>query len=82
MSEPLTYEQAKKPHQIGVLKSWNSWNTANLHNEDHYTGIITWHDSLIRLFIRGTFPTHILSEVICPFFQRHRLSLDHNSTAS
>ncbi|CDS35995.1 conserved hypothetical protein [Echinococcus multilocularis] len=64
MSEPLTYEQAKKPHQIGVLKSWNSWNTANLHNEDHYTGIVTWHDSLIRLFIRGTFPTHILSEII------------------
>ncbi|VDM19926.1 unnamed protein product [Hydatigera taeniaeformis] len=64
MSEPLTYEQSKKPHQIGVLKSWNSWNTANLHDEDNYTGIITWQDSLIRLFIQGTFPTHILSEII------------------
>ncbi|VDD83052.1 unnamed protein product [Mesocestoides corti] len=64
MSEPLTYEQAKKPHQIGVLKSWNSWNTANLNGETHYTGIVTWHDSLIRLFIRGTFPTHLASEVI------------------
>lgn len=63
MSEALTYEQSKKPHQISVLKSWNSWNTSNIHGEDHYTGILTFQDSLIRLFIRGTFPTHVLSEV-------------------
>jgi hypothetical protein len=24
---PVTYEQAQYPHQIGVTKSWNSWNT-------------------------------------------------------
>ncbi|BHF60792.1 28S ribosomal protein S24, mitochondrial [Sparganum proliferum] len=64
MSQPLTYEQAKKPHQIGVLKSWNSWNSVNLHDETEYTGVVTWHDALIRLFILGTFPTHVLSEVI------------------
>ncbi|VDM05838.1 unnamed protein product [Schistocephalus solidus] len=64
MSQPLTYEQAKKPHQIGVLKSWNSWNSINLHEETEYTGVVTWHDALIRLFILGTFPTHVLSEVI------------------
>lgn len=63
MSEALTYEQSKKPHQIGVLKSWNSWNTSNIHGEDHYTGVLTYQDSLIRLFINGTFPTHVLSEV-------------------
>nr|CDS28311.1 mitochondrial ribosomal protein S24 [Hymenolepis microstoma] len=64
MSEALTYEQSKKPHQIGVLKSWNSWNTSNIHGEDQYTGVITYQDSFIRLFINGTFPTHVLSEVI------------------
>ncbi|KAM3172280.1 hypothetical protein ACTXT7_014854 [Hymenolepis weldensis] len=64
MSEALTYEQSKKPHQIGVLKSWNSWNTSNIHGEDHYTGVLTYQDSLIRLFINGTFPTHVLSEII------------------
>ncbi|VDN99103.1 unnamed protein product [Rodentolepis nana] len=63
MSEALTYERSKKPHQIAVLKSWNSWNTSNIHGEDHYTGVITYQDSLIRLFINGTFPTHVLSEV-------------------
>ncbi|KAM7540247.1 hypothetical protein Aperf_G00000042605 [Anoplocephala perfoliata] len=63
MSEALTYEQSKKPHQIAVLKSWNSWNTSNIHSEDHYTGVLTYQDFLIRLFIRGTFPTYVLSEV-------------------
>lgn len=71
MSEALTYEQSKKPHQIGVLKAWNSWNTANLNDETEYTGIVTWHDSLIRLFIRGTFPTHIASEVSLPNFPKY-----------
>ncbi|KAM7540249.1 hypothetical protein Aperf_G00000042605 [Anoplocephala perfoliata] len=64
MSEALTYEQSKKPHQIAVLKSWNSWNTSNIHSEDHYTGVLTYQDFLIRLFIRGTFPTYVLSEII------------------
>lgn len=63
MSQPLTYEQAKKPHQIGVLKSWNSWNTTNLHEQTQHTGIVTWQDALIRLFVTGTFPTYIASEV-------------------
>jgi len=27
-SQPLTYEQAQKPHLIGVTKAWNSWNAS------------------------------------------------------
>lgn len=63
-STPLTYEQTKKPQQIGVLKSWNSWNTSNLENESRYTADITTQDQFIRLFIRGTFPLAVESEVI------------------
>ncbi|KAG5450681.1 28S ribosomal protein S24, mitochondrial [Clonorchis sinensis] len=63
-SIPLTYEQAKKPHQIGLMKSWNSWNTSNLENECLYTSDITVQDELIRAFIRGTFPVAVESEVI------------------
>ena len=28
-SKPLTYEEANFPYNIGVRKSWNSWNTGN-----------------------------------------------------
>lgn len=31
-SRPLTYEQAQKPHLIGVTKAWNSWNASRLCN--------------------------------------------------
>lgn len=62
-SIPLTYEQTKKPHQIGVMKSWNSWNTSNLKDETQYTSEITLHDEFIRMFIKGTFPTAVESEV-------------------
>ncbi|CAH8528914.1 unnamed protein product [Schistosoma rodhaini] len=63
-SHPLTYEQAKKPHQIGLMKSWNSWNTSNLEGEDRYTSEVTLHDQFIRTFINGTFPLLVQSEVI------------------
>ncbi|KAF7245677.1 hypothetical protein EG68_10291 [Paragonimus skrjabini miyazakii] len=63
-SLPLTYEQAKKPHQIGVMKSWNSWNTSNLEGETLYTSEVTLQDELIRMFIKGTFPVAVESEVI------------------
>ncbi|VDP80518.1 unnamed protein product, partial [Echinostoma caproni] len=63
-SIPLTYEQTKKPHQIGVMKSWNSWNTSNLKDERLYTSDITLHDEFIRMFIKGTFPVAVESEVI------------------
>ncbi|TPP63241.1 Mitochondrial ribosomal protein S24 [Fasciola gigantica] len=63
-SIPLTYEQTKKPHQIGVMKSWNSWNTSNLKGETLYTSEITLHDEFIRMFIKGTFPVAVESEVI------------------
>lgn len=62
-SHPLTYEQAKKPHQIGIMKSWNSWNTSNLEGEDRYTSEVTLHDQFIRTFINGTFPLLVQSEV-------------------
>ncbi|CAH8484375.1 unnamed protein product [Schistosoma turkestanicum] len=63
-SHPLTYEQTKKPHQIGLMKSWNSWNTSNLDGEDRYTSEVTLHDQFIRTFINGTFPLMVQSEVI------------------
>ncbi|KAK4469256.1 hypothetical protein MN116_006827 [Schistosoma mekongi] len=63
-SHPLTYEQAKKPHQIGLMKSWNSWNTSNLDGENRYTAEVTLHDQFIRTFINGTFPLMVQSEVI------------------
>ncbi|CAL8074753.1 unnamed protein product [Calicophoron daubneyi] len=64
LSVELTYEQAKKPHQIGVMKTWNSWNTANLEDEELYTSEITLQDEFIRMFIKGTFPVAVLSEII------------------
>lgn len=59
---PLTYERTRKPHQIGVMKSWNSWNTSNLKDEP-YTSEVTLQDGFIRSFITGTFPTYIKNEV-------------------
>nr|CAH8841964.1 unnamed protein product [Trichobilharzia regenti] len=63
-SIPQTYEQTKKPHQIGLMKSWNSWNTSNLDGEKRYTAEVTLHDQFIRKFINGTFPLMVQSEVI------------------
>ncbi|CAH8499414.1 unnamed protein product [Heterobilharzia americana] len=62
-SQPQNYEQTKKPHQIGVMKSWNSWNTSNLEGENRYTAEVTLHDLFIRKFINGTFPLMVSSEV-------------------
>lgn len=65
-SQPQTYEQTKKPHQIGLMKSWNSWNTSNLDGENRYTAEVTLHDQFIRKFINGTFPLMVQSEVGIP----------------
>ncbi|VDO84665.1 unnamed protein product [Schistosoma mattheei] len=73
-SHPLTYEQAKKPHQIGLMKSWNSWNTSNLEGEDRYTSEVTLHDQFIRTFINGTFPLLVQSEVSLPVGSRTPIS--------
>lgn len=59
----LTYEMAQKPHQIGVRKSWNSWNTSTLYEENR-AAETNWEDVFIRKFIEGTFPKLLLSETI------------------
>ena len=74
-SKPLTYEQAVKPEQIGVHKSFNSFNTGQL--EDTYGvekevergGATLSHkmfmeDLFIRKFLKGTWSGLFLSEII------------------
>jgi len=63
-SRPLTYEEAQKPHQIGVTKAWNSWNTSNLAEEEKHTPETTAEDFFIRKFIFGTWHNLFVSEVI------------------
>jgi small subunit ribosomal protein S24 len=61
--KPLTYEQAYKPDQIGVRKSWNTFNTSGL--IDGIRVAETSHeDILIRKFIHGTWPKLLASDVI------------------
>ncbi|XP_062587854.1 small ribosomal subunit protein uS3m-like, partial [Saccostrea cucullata] len=51
----FTYEEINPPYTIGVRKSWNSWNTTNLHGETGAPQII-FEDIFIRKFLAGTFP--------------------------
>ena len=63
---PLTYEMANPAYQVGVRKSWNSWNTSNL-----WGGIrrseSSWEDMIIRKFVTGLFPSVLSSEVMSHF---------------
>ncbi|ELU10761.1 hypothetical protein CAPTEDRAFT_19132 [Capitella teleta] len=61
---PLTYEQAQKPHKIGVTKAWNSWNTSNLTGETKDSAATTLEDLFIRQFMKGTWHNYLASEVI------------------
>ena len=61
--QPLTYEQAKYPEHIGILKSWNSWNTTNLYQEKLHLKTIVWQDAVIRKLLHGVFSQKIHSEV-------------------
>ena len=63
-SKALTYEQAQKPENIGVRKSWNSWNTSNLHEESKNASATTVEDVFIRKFVTGTWPGMFVSELI------------------
>ena len=61
--KPLTYEQANKPDQIGVRKSWNSFSTSGL-LEGIRTAETSHEDIFIRKFIHGTWPQMLASDVI------------------
>lgn len=61
--KPLTYEQANKPDQIGVRKSWNSFNTSGL-LEGLRQSETAQEDILIRKFVHGTWPKILQSDVI------------------
>lgn len=74
-SKPLTYEMAIKPEQIGIHKSFNSFNTGQLEDTFGYKrwgekgGTLLSHklfieDMFIRKFLRGTWTEMILSEII------------------
>lgn len=59
----LTYEQTQFAEDLGVTKSWNTWNTSNL-LESKSQAETTRDDILIRRFIGGTFHDLISSELI------------------
>ncbi|XP_021348724.1 28S ribosomal protein S24, mitochondrial-like isoform X2 [Mizuhopecten yessoensis] len=60
---PLTYETAQYPYQIGVTKSWNSWHTSNLHEEEGASEA-AMEDELIRKLMRGIWGRRLMSECI------------------
>ena len=51
----ITYEMARRPHHIGVSKSWLSWHTQNLEEFRQQQGITVAQDETIRRFLRGFF---------------------------
>ncbi|KAK3090084.1 hypothetical protein FSP39_009016 [Pinctada imbricata] len=61
----LTYEKANTPPTIGVRKSWLSWNTSNLKDEEK-SSQRAFEDLIIRKFITGTWVgrLEVISEVI------------------
>lgn len=62
-NKPLTYDQAFKPHMIGVTKNWLSVHTGNLHGEKHAHRMM-YEDQFIRRFLSGTFYRIIAGEVL------------------
>jgi len=62
-NKPLTYDQAFKPHMIGVTKNWLSVHTGNLHGEKHAHRMM-YEDQFIRRFLTGTFYRIIVGEVL------------------
>ncbi|XP_002733110.2 small ribosomal subunit protein uS3mA-like [Saccoglossus kowalevskii] len=61
--KPITYEQANPPHLAGVTKSWKSWNTANLEDEEGAPERAV-EDMFIRKFIVGTFHNCLAADTI------------------
>lgn len=59
----LNYEQAQFAENIGVTKSWNSWNTSNL-LEGKRQAESAFDDHFIRKFLYGTFHGLFCSEII------------------
>ncbi|KAL5017818.1 hypothetical protein ScPMuIL_003540 [Solemya velum] len=69
-TKPLTYEETQQPFKIGATKSWNSWNTSNLHEEGRASETTT-EDMFIRKFMGGTWHRLLASEVIIK--RRHNM---------
>lgn len=61
--KPLTYEESNKPDQIGVRKSWNSFNDSALMGGIR-TAECAQEDVFIRKFVHGTWPKLLTSDVI------------------
>lgn len=62
-SFPLTYEMSFKPDQIGVSKSWTSFNSANLW-EGLRRGDTLVEDILIRKIVTGFWPQYVMGDVV------------------
>lgn len=58
-SRLITYEMYRKPHHIGVSKSWMTWHTQNLEGFRQQQPIAVAQDEVIRRFVRGFFPRNI-----------------------
>ncbi|XP_077999501.1 small ribosomal subunit protein uS3m-like [Glandiceps talaboti] len=61
--KPVTYEQANPPYRIGSRKTWNSINTANLHEEEGAPETAV-EDLFVRRFLHGTFHGCLAAESI------------------
>ncbi|XP_069124638.1 small ribosomal subunit protein uS3m-like [Argopecten irradians] len=62
-SVKLSYETAQYPYQIGITKSWNSWHTSNLHEEEGASQAAL-EDEMIRKFLKGIWGNRLISECI------------------
>lgn len=58
-SRLMTYEMSRRPHHIGVSKSWMTWHSQNLENFRQQQPIAVAQDEVIRRFIRGFFPRNL-----------------------
>jgi small subunit ribosomal protein S24 len=61
---PLTYEQAFKPHEIAHIKFWNSMNTSNLPDFGLRQGRTLTEDIFIRRFLTCTWHNLFVSEIL------------------
>jgi len=63
-NNPITYEEANKPHQIGHTKAWNSYNTESHLEFGLRKSETTMEDIFIRRFLTGTWHNLFVSEII------------------
>ncbi|CAG7721205.1 unnamed protein product [Allacma fusca] len=63
-TNPLTYEQAFKPHEIAHIKFWNSMNTSNIPEFGLRKGQTLTEDVFIRRFLTCTWHNLFVSEIL------------------